>query len=87
MVYRAVLYLTKPFLDCFAVFSLEATNFKSSSIGINPTMSMGDSGKEEPIESMAYKSKGQKRIARLVISPNLPDGEAVFYGTTQGIVD
>ena len=62
-------------------------NFKSSSIGINPTMSMGDSGKEEPIESMAYKSKGQKRIARLVISPNLPDGEAVFYWTTQGIVD
>ena len=50
-------------------------------------MSMGDGGKEEPIESMAYKSKDQKRIARLVISLNLPDGEAMFYGTTQGIED
>jgi hypothetical protein len=50
-------------------------------------MSISDGGKEEPIESMAYKSKGQKCIARFVISPNQPDGEAVFYGTTQGIVD
>lgn len=33
------------------------------------------------------KSKGEKRIARLVDSPNLPDGEAVFSVTTQGIKD
>ena len=31
------------------------------------------------------KSKGEKRIARLVDSPNLPDGEAVFSVTTLGI--
>jgi len=33
------------------------------------------------------KSKEQKRIARLVDSPNLPEGEAVFKVTTEGIVD
>jgi len=33
------------------------------------------------------KSKGEKRIARLVDSPNLPDGEAVFNVTTEGIKD
>jgi len=33
------------------------------------------------------KSKGQKRIARLVDSPNLPDGEAVFTVTTEGVKD
>ncbi|MBM4248079.1 MAG: DNA repair and recombination protein RadA [Euryarchaeota archaeon] len=33
------------------------------------------------------KSKGDKRIARLVDSPNLPDGEAVFSVTKDGIRD
>ena len=33
------------------------------------------------------KSKGNKRIARLVDSPNLPDGEAVFVITEEGIGD
>ncbi len=33
------------------------------------------------------KSKGDKRIARLVDSPHLPDGEAVFSVTTPGIRD
>ncbi len=33
------------------------------------------------------KSKGNKRIARLVDSPNLPDGEAVFVVTEEGIRD
>ncbi len=33
------------------------------------------------------KSKGNKRIARLVDSPNLPDGEAVFVVTPEGIRD
>ncbi len=33
------------------------------------------------------KSKGGKRIARLVDSPNLPEGEAVFNITTDGIRD
>ncbi len=33
------------------------------------------------------KSRGSKRIARLVDSPNLPEGEAVFQVTENGIVD
>jgi DNA repair protein RadA len=33
------------------------------------------------------KSKGEKRIARLVDSPNLPDGEAVFAVTMEGLKD
>ncbi len=33
------------------------------------------------------KSKGDKRIARLVDSPNLPDGEAVFSVTMEGLKD
>jgi len=33
------------------------------------------------------KSKGEKRIARLVDSPCLPEGEAVFSVTSQGLAD
>ncbi|MFQ5800254.1 MAG: DNA repair and recombination protein RadA, partial [Candidatus Hydrothermarchaeales archaeon] len=33
------------------------------------------------------KSKGGKRVARLIDSPNLPDGEAVFMVTQAGIKD
>jgi len=33
------------------------------------------------------KSKGGKRIARLIDSPNLPEGEAVFKVTEEGLVD
>jgi DNA repair protein RadA len=33
------------------------------------------------------KSKGEKRIARLVDSPSLPEGEAVFSVTTDGVRD
>jgi DNA repair protein RadA len=33
------------------------------------------------------KSKGEKRIARLVDSPSLPEGEAIFAVTTGGLTD
>ena len=33
------------------------------------------------------KSKEEKRIARLVDSPNLPEGECVFKVTKDGIAD
>ena len=33
------------------------------------------------------KSKGDRRIARLIDSPNLPEGEAVFRITQDGVVD
>lgn len=33
------------------------------------------------------KSKGEKRIAKLIDSPNLPEGEAVFRVVTEGLTD
>ncbi len=33
------------------------------------------------------KSKGQKRIARLIDSPSLPEGEAVFSVVEEGVID
>jgi len=33
------------------------------------------------------KSKGEKRIAKLIDSPNLPEGEAVFRVLTEGVRD
>ncbi len=33
------------------------------------------------------KSKGGKRVARLIDSPNLPEGEAIFAVATEGIMD
>lgn len=33
------------------------------------------------------KSKGEKRIARLIDSPSMPEGECVFKITTDGIID
>jgi DNA repair protein RadA len=33
------------------------------------------------------KSKGQKRIARLIDSPSLPEGEAVFSIVEEGVID
>jgi DNA repair protein RadA len=33
------------------------------------------------------KSKGGKRVARLIDSPNLPEGEAIFSLLTEGIRD
>ena len=33
------------------------------------------------------KSKGGRRIARLIDSPNLPEGEAVFTVTAEGLTD
>jgi hypothetical protein len=73
---------------------LEATNFTSSSIGVDPTMSMGDGGKEEPITTRAYNSSHRVRAkphtfvgvpTKPVDSQNLTDGEAVFSLTIQGI--
>ena len=33
------------------------------------------------------KSKGEKRIARLIDSPSLPEGETVFRVITEGVRD
>jgi len=42
---------------------LEATNLTSSSIGVDPTTSMDDSGEEEPTSSRAYNSNHQMLLA------------------------
>jgi len=44
-------------------------------------------GPHRHLPAYQRKSKGEKRIARLVDSPNLPDGEAVFTVTTEGVKD
>jgi len=33
------------------------------------------------------RSKEEKRIARLIDSPNLPEGEAIFKVTAEGVRD
>lgn len=40
-----------------------------------------------PFRLYLRKSNGEKRIARLVDSPNLPEGEAVFLVTAEGLKD
>lgn len=62
----------------------------------NPGMFFGDPtkpigghilGHSSTFRIYLRKSKAEKRIARLVDSPNLPDGEAVFKVTENGIED
>jgi len=55
----------------------------------DPTKSVGGHvlGHTATFRLYLRKSKGKKRIARLVDSPNLPDGEAVFTVTTEGVKD
>ena len=62
----------------------------------NPGMFFGDPtrpigghilGHSSTFRLYLRKSKAEKRIARLVDSPNLPDGEAVFKVTENGIED
>ena len=43
--------------------------------------------KRKNVRKNLRKSKGEKRIAKLVDSPNLPDGEAVFSVTMEGLKD
>lgn len=55
----------------------------------NPTQAIGGHivGHAATYRLYLRKSKGQKRIARLIDSPHLPEGEAVFTVTTDGIKD
>jgi DNA repair protein RadA len=55
----------------------------------NPTVAIGGHVLAHTSTYRVYlrKSKGEKRIARLIDSPHLPDGEAVFNVTPQGIID
>ena len=53
----------------------------------NPTQAIGGHivGHAATYRLFLRKSKGEKRIARLIDSPHLPEGEAVFTVTTNGI--
>ncbi|HKZ49641.1 MAG TPA: DNA repair and recombination protein RadA [Candidatus Nanoarchaeia archaeon] len=55
----------------------------------NPTQAIGGHivGHAATYRLYLRKSKGEKRIARLIDSPHLPEGEAVFNVTTEGIKD
>jgi len=55
----------------------------------NPTVAIGGHVLAHTSTYRVYlrKGKGSKRIARLIDSPHLPDGEAVFAVTTQGVGD
>ena len=55
----------------------------------NPTQAIGGHiiGHASTYRLYLRKSKGEKRIARLIDSPHLPEGEAVFTVKTEGIGD
>lgn len=55
----------------------------------NPTQAIGGHilGHASTYRLFLRKSKGEKRIARLIDSPHLPEGEAVFAVRTEGIGD
>lgn len=55
----------------------------------DPTAPIGGNivGHQSTFRVYLRKSKGDLRIAKLVDSPNLPDGEALFRVTTEGIKD
>ncbi len=55
----------------------------------NPTQAIGGHivGHAATYRVYLRKSKGEKRIARLIDSPHLPEGEAVFTVTLDGIKD
>ena len=55
----------------------------------NPTTAIGGHivGHTSTYRVYLRKSKAQKRIARLIDSPHLPEGEAVFAVKAEGIVD
>ncbi len=55
----------------------------------DPTSPVGGNVVGHATKTRLYlrKSKGEKRVARLVDSPNLPDGEAIYRITENGIED
>jgi len=55
----------------------------------DPTAPVGGNvvGHHSTFRVYLRKSKGSKRIASLIDSPSMPDGECVFEVTTEGIID
>ena len=55
----------------------------------DPTVAIGGHivGHTSTFRIYLRKSKGDKRVARLIDSPNLPEGEAIFRVTQRGIED
>ncbi len=55
----------------------------------DPTVAIGGHvvGHTATFRVYLRKSKGGKRVGRLIDSPNLPEGEAIFKVTTEGVMD
>ncbi|MEE8357805.1 MAG: DNA repair and recombination protein RadA [Candidatus Hydrothermarchaeales archaeon] len=55
----------------------------------DPTVAIGGHvvGHAATFRIYLRKSKGGKRVGRLIDSPNLPEGEAIFKVTTEGVMD
>lgn len=72
-----------------AVFVTNQVHSKPDAFFGDPTRPIGGHilGHTATFRVYLRKSKGDKRIARLVDSPSMPDGEAVFSVTTGGITD
>ena len=71
------------------LLSLLQTRFKPDAFFGSPTKAVGGHvlGHASTYRIWLKKGLAGKRIARLVDSPHLPEGEAVFKVTTDGIVD
>jgi DNA repair protein RadA len=71
------------------VFVTNQVSAKPDAFFGDPTRPIGGHilGHSSTIRLYLRKAKGGQRIARLVDSPNLPEGEAIFFVTENGIED
>lgn len=71
------------------VFVTNQVSAKPDAFFGDPTRPIGGHilGHSSTIRIYLRKGKGGQRIARLVDSPNLPEGEAIFFLTENGIED
>ena len=71
------------------VFVTNQVSAKPDAFFGDPTRPIGGNilGHSSTIRIYLRKGKGGQRIARLVDSPNLPEGEAIFFLTENGIED
>ena len=85
------MHALQKFADTFnlAVYITNQVMSRPDMLFGDPTAPIGGNivGHQSTFRIYLRKSKGDLRIAKLVDSPNLPDGEAIFKVTTDGIKD
>ena len=76
-------------LNNIAIYVTNQVMAKPDTFFGDPTEAIGGHivGHTSKFRLFLRKSKGGKRIARLVDSPHLPEGEAVFKVTEKGVED